>query len=64
MVCDKGGAQNRTLGEVYEFIRLQLDHIIKYKPKNTYFINIVDGDNCFHKKKHFHLLKLRHKRKK
>lgn len=48
-VCDKGGAQIRTLKQVYHFIKYQLKHLIKYKNDNIYFINILDGDcsNCY-----------------
>jgi hypothetical protein len=45
-VCDKGGAQTRTLREVYHFIKCQLYYLIKFNNKNTYFINILDGDEC------------------
>lgn len=30
-VCDKGGAQTRTLREVYHFIKYQLDYLVKDK---------------------------------
>lgn len=43
-VCDGGGAQNRSLREVYHFIKCQLEHLKKFKTKNIYFINILDGD--------------------
>jgi hypothetical protein len=43
-VCDSGGAQNRSLREVYHFIKCQLEHLKKFKSKNIYFINILDGD--------------------
>jgi len=43
-VCDGGGAQNRSLREVYHFIKCQLEHLKKFKTKNLYFINILDGD--------------------
>ena len=49
-VCDKGGAQTRTLREVYHFIRCQMEYLIKFNTNTnkTYFINILDGDECFH----------------
>lgn len=56
MVCNQGGSQNRTLSEVYEFIRLQLGHLIKFKPKDLYFINILDGDTSNKKKLQFNYL--------
>ena len=47
-VCDGGGAQTRSLKEVYHFIRCQMEYLIKFNTNNTYFINILDGDECFH----------------
>ena len=48
-VCDKGGMQTRTLREVYHFIINQINYLIKSDYKNNiYFINILDGDNCFY----------------
>lgn len=47
-VCDGGGAQTRSLREVYHFIRCQMEYLIKFDTTNTYFINILDGDECFH----------------
>ena len=44
-VCDNGGAQTRTLREVYHFIKSMILHLKKYKT-NTYFINILDGNFC------------------
>jgi hypothetical protein len=41
-VCDAGGAQTRSLREVYHFIRYQLE--ILTSTNHTYFINILDGD--------------------
>jgi hypothetical protein len=46
-VCDNGGAQIRTLREVYHFIKFQLEHIIKYQTTNIFFINILDGDTSY-----------------
>jgi hypothetical protein len=42
-VCEAGGAQTRTLREVYHFINYQLEHLRKHKSNNLYFINILDG---------------------
>lgn len=44
-VCDNGGAQNRTLREVYHFIKYQIK-ILK-KNNNYIFINILDGDTSY-----------------
>jgi hypothetical protein len=46
-VCDSGGAQTRTLREVYHFIRYQLEYLIKFNTNNIYFINILDGNTSY-----------------
>ena len=46
-VCDNGGAQTRTLREVYHFIRYQLEYLIKYQTNNVYFYNILDGETSY-----------------
>jgi len=46
-VCDNGGAQTRTLREVYHFCKYQMQYLIKFKTNNVYFINILDGDACY-----------------
>jgi hypothetical protein len=46
-VCDSGGAQTRSLREVYHFIGAQMDYLLKSNEKNTYFINILDGDTSY-----------------
>jgi hypothetical protein len=46
-VCDIGGAQTRTLREVYHFIKYQMEYLIKLNTNNIYFINILDGDTCY-----------------
>lgn len=43
-VCDNGGAQTRTLREVYHFIKYQIGYLKKHGLSNVYFINILDGD--------------------
>lgn len=46
-VCDNGGAQTRTLREVYHFIKYQ-KIFLQYNHINTiYFINILDGDTSY-----------------
>jgi hypothetical protein len=45
-VCSAGGAQTRTLREVYHFIRAQANHISTLQSCNTYFVNILEGDAC------------------
>ena len=46
-VCDQGGAQMRTLREVYIFIKHQLEFLCKNNTTNIYFYNILDGDQSF-----------------
>jgi len=46
-VCDKGGAQTRTLKNVYDFIKNQIKYISKFNTINIYFINILDGDTSY-----------------
>lgn len=43
MVCDNGGAQTRTLREVYHFIQCQLEYILQNNSTNEYFVNVLDG---------------------
>lgn len=47
MICDQGGAQTRTIREVYHFIECQFKYLINNENENTYFINILDGDNSY-----------------
>ncbi len=47
-VCEKGGAQTRTLKLVYYFIIAQCEYLLKHNTDlNTQFINILDGDTSF-----------------
>ena len=46
-VCDNGGSQQRTLKDVYNFIKCQLENILIFNSTNIYFINILDGNTCF-----------------
>ena len=48
-VCDSGGAQTRTLKDVYHFIKNQMEYLIKFNVNNVnvYFINILDGDTSY-----------------
>lgn len=55
-ICDNGGAQTRTLREVYHFIKSQMEFLIK-KKQIIYFINILDGDTSFKNMDKFHYLK-------
>jgi|APSaa5957512622_1039677.scaffolds.fasta_scaffold34380_2 hypothetical protein len=46
-VCDSGGAQTRSLREVYHFITYQLENLLSKPKKDTYFINILDGNESY-----------------
>jgi hypothetical protein len=47
MICDAGGAQTRTLREVYHFVGVQLDYLLTHDSAHVYFINILYGDTSF-----------------
>jgi len=63
MVCDKGGAQTRTLREVYDFITAQLNWLLENKEKAIEFINILDGDETWRTRDKFDFLKKKEKYK-
>lgn len=63
MVCDKGGAQTRTLREVYDFITAQLNWLLENKEKAIEFINILDGDESWRTRDKFDFLKKKEKYK-
>ena len=48
-ISGSGGAQTRSLREAYHFIKSQLNHILSYGDENTYFINVLDGNECYRK---------------
>lgn len=56
-VCDKGGAQTRTLREVYHFIKYQHQYIKNHNTTNVHFINILDGDTCYENMGKFNYLR-------
>jgi hypothetical protein len=56
MVCDSGGAQTRSLREVYHFIRTQLEHLVLFPNSNKYFINILDGNTSYQNMDKFNYL--------
>jgi hypothetical protein len=54
-VCSEGGAQNRTLKLVYDFIYHQLNYLILHNHNNNnneIFLNILDGDCSYSKINH------------
>lgn len=52
-VCDFGGAQTRTLREVYYFIKYQIKYLVNSNTCDTYFINILDGNTCYNNMEKF-----------
>ncbi len=52
-ICEPGGAQTRSLREVYHFIKAQLDHLLIHNSTNTHFINILDGAESHFRRPHF-----------
>ena len=56
MICDSGGAQTRSLREVYHFVEAQMKYLLKYPEKSIYFINILDGDTSYGQKEKFQYL--------
>jgi len=56
MICDKGGAQTRSLREVYHFIEAQMAFVCLHPNRPIYFINILDGDTSFFQKDKFNYL--------
>ena len=57
MVCCAGGAQTRTLREVYHFIEAQLKYLLTHESNDMYFINILDGDVSYKNRDKFEFLK-------
>jgi hypothetical protein len=55
-ICDKGGHQDRTLRNVYQFINCQLENKVLY-PSDITFVNILDGDESYKNILHFMKLK-------
>lgn len=55
-VCDKGGAQNRTLRDTCKFIESQLKFINNNIDTKYVFINILDGDECYNNKNKFNYI--------
>jgi hypothetical protein len=55
-VSDKGGSQTRTLKLVYDFIKYQMEFLIKSNTTNIYFINILDGDTSYNNMDKFNFL--------
>jgi hypothetical protein len=46
-ICDSGGAQNRSMREVYHFLLCQHMYLLNNPDINVYFVNILDGDQGY-----------------
>ncbi len=46
-VCGSGGAQTRSLREVYHFVKAQMKYCLRNPNSYRYFINILDGDMSY-----------------
>ena len=55
MICNSGGAQTRSLREVYMLIRCQLDYMVENDTK-IIFVNILDGNEAHKTKNKFEYL--------
>jgi hypothetical protein len=53
-ICGSGGAQTRSLRELYHFINQQIIYLKQHS--DIYFINILDGDICYKHIKYFDYL--------
>ena len=45
MIVGKGGAQTRSMREVYHFIKCQEAYLLSSGDRNTVFLNVLDGDS-------------------
>lgn len=45
MIVGTGGAQTRSMREVYHFVKCQEAHLKSTSHRNTKFLNILDGDS-------------------
>jgi len=58
-ICDDGGAQTRSLREVYHFIEKQLEYLLINKDSKLIFINILEGNTSYkHRDKYIYLTNL------
>ena len=53
MICGSGGGQTRTLRQVYHFISAQQRHLKQEPSSKLFFVNILDGNECYKKMKLF-----------
>jgi len=57
MICSNGGFQSRTLQNLYFYINCQLNYLNENSNKKIKFINILDGQECYHNIHKFFYLK-------
>lgn len=56
-ICNKGGAQTRSLRLVYIHIKRQIDNLLhEIDDNHTYYINILDGDGAYNSRDKFRYL--------
>ena len=55
-VVGKGGAQTRSLKLVFDFVDTQLKYLVQHKNEFNIFVNILDGDESFQKRKYIEYL--------
>ena len=53
MICGSGGGQKRALREIYHFISAQQRHLYQEASSKLFFVNILDGNECYKKIKLF-----------
>ena len=53
MICGSGGGQTRALREVYHFISAQQRHLNQEPSSKLFFVNLLDGNECYKKIKLF-----------
>ena len=58
MIISSGGAQTRSIRELYHFVEGQIQYLLQQHNTMIFFVNILDGDGCKKFMKHFiYLLK-------
>ena len=53
MICASGAGQIRAVREVYHFISAQQRHLYQEPSSKLFFVNILDGNECYKKIKLF-----------
>ena len=53
MICGSAGGQIRALREVYHLIYAQQRHLNQVPSSKLFFVNILDGNECYKKIKLF-----------